>query len=172
MNLPEELCVAAQLLRKERALFGAEFEHFATIDPVEILQDRAWIGGSLGLRVFATYSAALEVERLVDVPVRGEEVVHNDKVDLVTAGKFYSMKTIKSREKGVRVVFDMVVIVFEDGEQEFVLRVADGFNDETVVSGKVEEGAGFARGAELGQDVFGGKGQEIVGGVEVEVVFA
>lgn len=82
--------------------------------------------------------------------MRREEVVHDDKVDLVTAGKFNSVQAIKSREKRVRVALDMCVIVFEDREEELVFRVADGLDDETIVSGKVKEGAGFAGGSELG----------------------
>jgi hypothetical protein len=80
----------------------------------------------------------------VDVPVRGEEVVHDNKVDLAAAWELYSVKAVESRKQRVRVVFHVVVVVFENREQELVFRVVDGFNDEAIVSGKVKEGAGFA----------------------------
>ena len=53
-----------------------------------------------------------------------------------------------------------------------MLRVPDGFDDEAVVAGEVEEGAGLAGGAELAEDVFRGEGEEVVGRVELEGVFA
>jgi hypothetical protein len=51
----------------------------------------------------------------------------------------------------------MRMVVFQDGEEEFVLRVLDGFDDEAVIAREVE-GARFAWGAEFGEDVFEGEG--------------
>ena len=56
----------------------------------------------------------------------------------------------------------MCVVVFQDGEEEFVLWMPDGFDDEAVVAGEVE-GAWFAQGAEFGE--------EVVCGVQVEAIF-
>lgn len=45
-------------------------------------------------------------------------------------------------------------------------------DDEPVVTREVEERARLARRAEFGEDVLGGEGKEVVGGVQVEVVLA
>lgn len=82
------------------------------------------------------------------------------------------MQTVEARKEGMGVVDDVLVIVFEDRPEEFVFRVGDGFDDEAIVAGKVEEGAGFAGRAELRKNVFGSEGEEVVGGVEVEVLLA
>jgi hypothetical protein len=53
----------------------------------------------------------------------------------------------------MRVVLDVRIILFEDLEQEFMFRVPDGLDNESVVAGEVEERARFARGSEFGEDV-------------------
>lgn len=47
----------------------------------------------------------------------------------------------------MRIVFNVIVVEFEGFEEEFMFRVVDGFDDETIVAGEVEEGTGFAWGA-------------------------
>jgi hypothetical protein len=51
-----------------------------------------------------------------------------------------------------------------------VLGVANSFDYETVVPGKVEERTRFSRRAEFRQNVFGGEREKIVGGVEMKVL--
>jgi hypothetical protein len=64
------------------------------------------------------------------------------------------------------------MVVPQDRKQELVFGVSDSFDDETIVAREVEEGARFAWGAEFGEDILGGEGEEVVGGVEMEVVFS
>jgi hypothetical protein len=54
------------------------------------------------------------------------------------------MKTVESRDERMRVTFDVGMIVLEDRQEEFGLRVADGFDDESVVARKVKEGSRLA----------------------------
>ena len=62
----------------------------------------------------------------------------------------------------------MVVVVFENLAQEFVLGVVDGFNDVFVVSGEIEEAATLSRRAKFGQDVLPCERHQIVGRVQPE----
>jgi hypothetical protein len=79
------------------------------------------------------------------------------------------METVEPREKRMRIALDVGMIVGQDGSKELVLGVGDRLDDEAVVSREVEERARFARRPELGEDVLGGEGEEVVGCVEVEV---
>ena len=65
--------------------------------------------------------------------------------------------------------FHMGVVVRENRQEELGFGMANGLDDETIVAGEVEEGARFAGGAKLGENILGSKGQEIVGRVEVEI---
>jgi len=112
----------------------------------------------------------LEVVSFVDIAMGREEVVHDDKVDLAAARELDTVKAVEAREEGVRVLLDVLVILLEDAAQELVLGVSDRLDDEPVVARKVEEGARLARRAQLGEDVLGGERDEVVGGVEVEVL--
>ena len=66
----------------------------------------------------------------------------------------------------------MLIVVLEYPAEVFMFGVVDGLDDEAVVAREVEEGAGLAGRAELGEDVLGGEGEEVVGRVQVEVVLA
>ena len=68
----------------------------------------------------------------------------------------------------MRVGADVLVVGLEDLEQKFVLGVADRLDDEAIVAREVEEGARLAGRAELGEDVLGGEGEEVVGRIEAE----
>jgi hypothetical protein len=63
-----------------------------------------------------------------------EQVIHDHEMDLLP-------QPIETQQQCVWIVLHMLVVVFQDGEEEFVLRVPDGFDDEAVVVGEVEEGA-------------------------------
>jgi hypothetical protein len=89
----------------------------------------------------------------MDILVGREEVVHDDEMDLPTTGKLHSVEPVKSADEGMRVVLDVRIILFEDLEQEFMFRVPDGLDNESVVAGEVEERARFAWGSEFGKDV-------------------
>lgn len=61
-------------------------------------------------------------------------------MDFTAPGKLYAVKAVEAREESVRVGFDVIVVLPEDTQEEEMLGVVDGFNDEAVVTGKVEEG--------------------------------
>ena len=78
------------------------------------------------------------------------------------------MQAVEATEQRVRVGADVLVVGLEDLEQKFVLGVADRLDDEAIVAREVEEGARLAGRAELGEDVLGGEGEEVVGRIETE----
>ena len=86
--------------------------------------------------------------------------------------ELHPMQAIKPAEERMRVLLHMRVVPLQDAEQKLVLRMSNGFDDESVVARKVEKRARFARRAQLGEDVFRGEREEVVGGVELETVFA
>lgn len=75
MRVLEKLGVAAELLGEECSFLWPELEYPVAADPVDVLQDGARLLARLVLGVLASDRRALEVERLVDVAVRWEEVV-------------------------------------------------------------------------------------------------
>ena len=81
--------------------------------------------------------------------MRGEEVVHDDEMDLASMRKFDTVETIESGNEGMRVALDMFVVVLEHAAEEFMFVVVDRLDDETVIAGEVEERAGFARRTEF-----------------------
>ena len=72
----------------------------------------------------------------------------------------------------MRVVPHVRVVRLQDVSEELVLRVVYGLDDKPVVAREVEKRAGLPGRAELGEDVFRGEGEEVVRGVDMEVVFA
>ena len=108
----------------------------------------------------------------MDILVRGEKVVHDHEMDLTTMRELHAMEAVKAGDKSVRVVLHVLVVLLEDRPQELMLRVVDRLNDEPVVAREVKERSRLARRAKFRQDILGGKGQQVVGGVEVEVVLA
>ena len=93
-------------------------------------------------------------------------------MDLPPPRQFHAMQTVEPRQQRVRVLLDVRMIQREYAPEELVLVVVDRLDDEAVVPREIKERAGFARGAEFGEDVFGGEGEEVVGWVEVEVFFS
>lgn len=69
----------------------------------------------------------------------------------------------------MRVLLDMFMILLQNLSQEFVFGVSDRLDNESIISGEIEEGSGFSRGTEFREDVFRGEGDEVVGRVEEEV---
>ena len=51
----------------------------------------------------------------MDVLVRGKEVVHDDKVNLVAPGKFDTMEAIEAGEECMGIVLDVGMVPLEDG---------------------------------------------------------
>lgn len=72
----------------------------------------------------------------------------------------------------MRIRFDVLPVLPENTKEELVFCVPDGLDDEAVIAGEVEERAAFAWGGEFGEYVFGCEGEQVVCGVQREVVFA
>lgn len=135
----EKFGVPPQLLRQKRTLFRTKLERLATVDPVEVLERRAWVLACTLFRELPPNSRALQVVCLVDVPMRREEVVHDHEVDLLPAGKLDAVQSVKPAEQCMRVRLDMFIVQGEDAPQELMLIVMDRLDDEPVISREVEE---------------------------------
>lgn len=81
--------------------------------------------------------------------MRRKQIVHNDKVDLSATGELDSVQSIESAQQSMRIVLDKLVVFFEDGTQELVLRVTDRLDDESIIPRKIEKRAGFTRRTQL-----------------------
>jgi hypothetical protein len=66
----------------------------------------------------------------------------------------------------------MQMIVLENRLQKLVFRVMNSLDDEAIVSRKVEERPRLAWRPQLREDIFCRQRQQIVGRVEMEIVFA
>lgn len=44
------------------------------------------------------------------------------------------MQAIKPRQQCMRIVLDMLMVLFQNRSQKFVLRFANGLDDETIIS--------------------------------------
>lgn len=132
------------------------------MEPIDIFEGGPRIDSGLVFRVLSIDRRAFEIKCLVNVSVRRHEVVHDDKVNLSTMRQLDSVEPIEPADESVRVGFDVLMVLFEDFAQKLVLAAMDGLDDEAVVAREVEEGAGLAGRAELGQDVFGGERDKII----------
>ena len=86
----------------------------------------------------------------MNVPVWGEKIVHDNKVNLLPVGYLKTMESVELGEKCVGIVDDVLIVVLEDLSKELVLGVVDGFDDIFVISGEIEEAATFSRRSKLG----------------------
>lgn len=71
----------------------------------------------------------------------------------------------------MRVILDVRVILSQDTAEEFMLRVVYRLDNETIVAREVKEGTGLARATKLGENVFCGEREKVVGRVESKVIF-
>lgn len=60
-------------------------------------------------------------------------------MDLAPSGQLDSMKTVESGKEGMGVGPDVLIVIFEDRSEEFVLRMRDSLDDESVVAREIEE---------------------------------
>jgi hypothetical protein len=67
-----------------------------------------------------------------------EQVIHDHEMDLPPLGQLHVVQLIEVQQQCVRLVLHMCVVVIQDEEEAFVLRVSDGFDDEAVIAGEVE----------------------------------
>ena len=98
-----------------------------------------------------------------------KQIVHDDKVNLPAVRHFDSMEAVKLGDEGIRVAFDVLVVVAQDPAEELVFGVVDGLDDVLVVSGKVKEAPTLPGGPQFGQDVFARQRNEVVSRVELEL---
>lgn len=90
-------------------------------------------------------------------------------MDFTSIWHLHSVQAVELRQKGIRILLNMMVIVLEDFAEEFVFGMVYGFYDVLVISREVEEAATFAWGSEFRQDVLACQRHEIVGRVKFEM---
>jgi hypothetical protein len=137
----QEFHVAPQLFREQGSLLGTEFEGSTTIDPVQIFQDSLWIRFRLVLGIFSAESGTFEIISLMDIAMRGEEVVHDYKVDFAPARELDSMQAVEAGQESMRIGSNVLMIVLENRAQKLVLGVRDGLDDKAVIPREIEERA-------------------------------
>lgn len=86
----------------------------------------------------------LEIISLVNIPVRGEEVVHYKKVDFLPPRQLDPVQPVEPTQQRMWVRQNVLVVMFQDRPQEFVFGVSDGLDDEFIISTEVEERTRFA----------------------------
>lgn len=135
----QELHVPPQLLGQQRSLLWTKLERPPPINPILVLQNSSRVLLRLLFWVFPSESTSFQVVRLVYISMGREEVVHDHEMDLPSSGKLDSVQTIEPGEKGMRVIFDVCIIVLQDRSEEFMFGMGDGLDDESVISREVEE---------------------------------
>lgn len=90
-DLLQELGVPAKLFGEQRSLLRSKLEPSSTMDPVQVFERSLRVLFRLFFRVFPTPSRAFEVIRLVDIAMRGKQVVHDDEMDFSSSWQFHSM---------------------------------------------------------------------------------
>ena len=75
----------------------------------------------------------------MDVSVRREKVVHNDKMDFSAVRDLDTVQSIELREEGIGVVHDVGIIILEDFAKQLMFGVVNSLDDIFVVARKVEE---------------------------------
>ncbi len=119
------------------------------VDPIEILEDGIILVLEELLWIFPADRTSFQIESLVNILVGRKQIVHDNEVNFPTSRQFHTMETIEPRQESVRVLLDMIVVLFQDAKEELMLAVAYGLDDETIVAGEVEEGARLAGRAQL-----------------------
>jgi len=145
----QKLRIPPQLFRQQRLFLRAKLEYIAAVDPIKVLQHSSRILHRLVLWILPAHRAPFQVVRLMHILMRREEVVHDHEMDFTSMRELHPMQAIKPAEERMRVLLHMRVVLLQDAEQKLVLRMSNGFDDETVVARKVEKRARFARRAQL-----------------------
>ena len=103
--------ITLHLLDKGVLLGRAKLEMQVPPEPVEVLQCGPRVLCQFVFLEISTNSTALEIKGPVDVSVRREEIVHDDKMDLAAVGNFDPVEAIELTQKCVWISADMVVIL-------------------------------------------------------------
>lgn len=105
---------------------------------------------AFGGRRLPLEGGALQVELLVDLDPRREQVVHDDQPDVLGVA-VVAVEAEELGQQGARVLHDVHVVGGQQLLQKFRLLVGDRFDDEVVVVGHVEYGPAGARVREFAQ---------------------
>jgi hypothetical protein len=76
------------------------------------------------------------------------------------------MKSVKLGEKSIRVIYDVIIIVFQDLAKKLVLAVMNGFDNVLVIPREVEEATTLPWGPKLGKNVLPSERHQIIGRVQ------
>jgi hypothetical protein len=98
--------------------------------------------------------------------MRGEEVVHDNKMDLASIGYLNAVKPVELGQESVGVFLDMVIILLENFAEKLMFAVMNGLDDVLVVSRKVEEASTLAGRPKLGKNVLAGEGYQVIGRIQ------
>ena len=120
-----------------------------TAQPIQILERGPWVVFELFFAKLTTNGRAFEIEGLVDVAVRREKVIHNNKVDLPAVGYLDPVQAVELGDERVWIVADVRVVVAEDFAEEFVFSVMNSLDDVFVVAREVEEAPALPGRAQL-----------------------
>lgn len=71
-------------------------------------------------------------------------------MNLPSSRQLHPVQPIEPTQQCVWVILDMLIVILEHAQQELVLGVVDGLDDEAIVAGEIEEGPGFSGGTQLG----------------------
>lgn len=143
----QQLNILLELLEEKLLLLNPELEMSLSAEPVEVLQGCSRIRLQIFLLEVSANSRAFEVEGLVNVSVRGEDVVHDHEVNLLAVGHLDTVKPVELRKECIRVVDNVLVVFLENLSKKLVLGMVDCFDDILIIAGEVEEAAALSRGS-------------------------
>lgn len=86
----------------------------------------------------------------MNVSMWREEVVHDNKVNLLAIRHLDAVEAVKLREERIWVLFDVIIVILENLSQKLVFGVMNRLDNVLVVSGKIEEAAALAGRPKLG----------------------
>ncbi len=135
----EKLRVSTYLLSQERPLLRTQLQRFPPIYPVQILEHRSRIHGSPFLGILPPHRTTFQIVCLMYILMWGEQIVHNDEMDLPSMGKLHTVQSIEARQQGMGVGLHVGVVSGENSTEELVLGVVNSLNDKAIVPGEVEE---------------------------------
>lgn len=106
--------VALHLRHEHLLLRRSKFEMQIPAQPVQILECGPWILIQVLFPEITSYRAALQIERPMNIAVRREEVVHDDKMHLLAIRQLHPMQSVELRQQRIRVLAHMLVIILQN----------------------------------------------------------
>ncbi len=102
------LDIPVNLFNQKLSLFRPKVNFLVSFQPVLVLQNSPWILESLGFWIVPPNHGPFQVVRLVNVLVGRKDIAHDDKVDFPVPREFDPMESKNTREKGMRIIFDVL----------------------------------------------------------------